>query len=236
MQKIELSAQPRTIIGRATKSLRTQDLVPGVIYGHNFASVNIQIPLKAFQKAYGLAGESTLLYVRLGDDSYPTIIHDVAIDPVSDKPIHADFYKVKLDEKIHAKIPLIIIGESPAVKGLGGILVKNINEIEVEGFPQDLPHQFDVDISKLEKFRDHVQIKDLVISDLLTITANSEEIIALIQEPISEEKLKESLETAPAAGVDDVEVIKKEKKEGEVAEGEAIATNPPSGGETKKAQ
>ena len=92
MEKIELQALPRTITGRATKSLRSSEILPGVIYGHSFTSINIQIPLKAFQKAYTQAGESTLLYVRLGDESYPTIIHDVAIDPVSDRPIPAPFY------------------------------------------------------------------------------------------------------------------------------------------------
>lgn len=218
MQKIEIQAQGRTITGRASKSLRAKGLVPAVIYGHNFAPINIQIPEKDFQKAYAKAGESTLVYLTLDADSYPAIIHQVARDPVSDRFIHADFQKVRLDEKIKAKIPVAIIGESPAVKGLGGILVKNINEIEVEGLPQNLPHQFDVDISGLAQFRDSFQIKQLAVPAGVEIKANMEDIIVLVQEPISEEKLKESLETAPATTVEDVEVIKKEKKEEEVGE------------------
>lgn len=225
MQKVEIQAMPRTLVGRATKTLRSQDLLPAVLYGHNFKSLNIQIPMKAFKKAYAEAGESTLIYVKLDSESYPAIIHDVAVDPRSDIFLHADFYKVKLDEKIKAKVPVVIVGESPAVKGMGGILIKNINEIEVEGFPQDLPHELQIDISKLEKFGDHVQVKDLVISDKLTIEAKPEDIIALVQEPISEEKLKESLEVSTAT-TDEVEVIEKEKKEEEVVEEPAVAEAP----------
>ena len=230
MQKVELQAQSRTIIGRASKTLRTQGLVPAVLYGHNFTSLNIQIPTKEFTKVYALAGESTLVYLKLDAEAYPTIIHDVTVDPVSDGIIHADFYKVRLDEKIKAKIPLVIVGESPAVKSLGGILVKNLNEIEVEGLPQDLPHQFDVDISKLEKFGDHFLVKDIKVSDKLTVMINSDDIIALIQEPISEEKLKESLETTSTTTVEDVEMIKKEKKEEEVSDDTApsVAVDTPT--------
>ncbi|MEK7616077.1 MAG: 50S ribosomal protein L25 [Patescibacteria group bacterium] len=230
MQKVEVQAHPRSTVGRASKTLRSQGILPAVLYGNNFKPLNIQIPMKEFGKVYAQAGESTLVYLKLNDQSYPTIIHDVTTDPVHDTFIHADFYKVRLDEKIKAKVPVVIVGESPAVKSLGGILVTNINEIEVEGFPQDLPHQFDVDISSLVLFRDHFQIKDLKVPANVEIKANAEEIIALIQEPISEEKLKESLETAPATSVEDVEMIKKEKKEEEVTDD----TTPTEPADTKK--
>ena len=226
MQKIEIQAQPRTNIGRSTKALRSQGILPGVLYGHNFKAISLQVPTKTFEKVYAQAGESTLVYVRLDDQIYPAIINDVAVDAIHDKFLHVDFYKVRLDEKIKAKVPLVITGEASAIKDLGGILVKNIHEIEVEGLPQDLPHQFDVDISGLLQFRDHVQIKDLKIPAGVEIKANPEEIIALIQEPISEAKLKESLETTPAAGVENVEVIKKEKAEEVTADGEAAPAEP----------
>lgn len=224
MQKIEIQAHIRTNIGRSTKALRSVGTLPGVLYGNNFKSISLEVPTKTFEKVYSQAGESTLVYVKLDDQTYPAIINDVAVDAIHGKFLHVDFYKVRLDEKIKAKVPIVVVGEAPAIKDLGGILVKNVNEVEVEGLPQDLPHQLEVDISGLLQFRDHVQIKDLKVPAGVEIKANPEEIIALIQEPISEEKLKESLETAPAAGVDDVEVIKKEKAEPADAEGSGEAT------------
>jgi large subunit ribosomal protein L25 len=220
MEKVILQAESRNIIGRQVKSLRRQGLIPAVVYGHDFKPLSIQIPMKELERVYAEAGESTVVYLNVNGQDHPTIIHDIVRDALSDKFLHADFYKVRLDEKIHAKIQLNFVGESPAVKGLGGILVKNMSEIEVEGFPQDLPHQIDVDISKLVEFNSHILVKDLVISDKLEVRAESEAIIALIQEPISEEELKAQLETPAVGTVEEVEVIKKEKPEEEVAEGE----------------
>ncbi len=208
MEKIQLQAQPRTIVGRKVKTLRQADLVPGVIYGRGFEPLNIQVPMKDFQKVYAAAGESTLVYLDVNGQKYPTIIHDVDRHPVSEAIRHADFYKVNLTEKIHAKIPFNFVGESPAVKELAGILVKNLNEIEVEGLPQDLPREINVDISKLAAFGDQILLKDLAIPGSIAIQANPNDIVALVQEPISEEELKAQLET-PAAAAEEVEVIKR---------------------------
>ena len=220
MNKVMLQAEPRSVIGRAVKSLRRQDLVPAVVYGHDFKALSIQVPMKELERVYAEAGESTVIYLNVNGQDHPTIIHDIVRDALSDKFLHADFYKVRLDEKIHAKIQLNFIGESPAVKDLGGILVKNMSEIEVEGFPQDLSHQIDVDISKLAEFNSHILIKDLAISDKLEVKVDLEAIVALIQEPISEEELKAQLEAPVATTPEEVEVIKKEKPEEEPAEGE----------------
>jgi large subunit ribosomal protein L25 len=215
--KIQLTAENREVIGRKVKTIRKKGMLPAVVYGHNFESLSVQIPFKDFEKVYTEAGESTLVYLNVDGKELPTIIHDVVTDPISDKYLHADFYKVRLDEKIHAKIELEFVGEAPAIKSLGGILVKNISEIEVEGFPQDLPNKMEVDISKLIDFKSHITVKDLPFSSKVAVKAKPEEIVVLIQEPISEEELKAQLET-PTTAPEEVEVIKKEKPEGEPAE------------------
>ncbi len=234
MDKITLRAEPRNITGRKVKSLRREGFVPAVIYGHGFESLPIQVPVKDFEKVYAEAGESSVVYLNLGENNYPTIIQDVARDPMSDKFLHADFYKVRLDEKIKAKIPLNFIGESLAVKELAGILVKNVSEIEVEGFPQDLPHQIDVDISSLKELKEHILVKDLSVSSKLKVEADPESIVALVQEPISEEELKAQLEVPVAPAPEEVEVVKKERAEEEVPAEEEVA--PAAKGEEKKAE
>ncbi|MEX2052915.1 MAG: 50S ribosomal protein L25 [Candidatus Paceibacterota bacterium] len=232
MDKKQLKAEARDIVGRRVKSLRKRGFVPAVVYGHDFGPVSIQVPQKDFERVYTEAGESTIVYLNIGNEDHPTIIHDVMLDPVTDKFLHADFYKVRLDEKITTHIQLNFIGESPAVKELGGILVKNMSEIEVEGFPQDLPNKIDVDISALKKFEDQISIKDLPISDKLEVLNELEASVVLIQEPISEEELQAQLET-PAGTAEDVEVIKKEKPE-EEGEGEGGDESQPEQKEEKK--
>lgn len=217
MEKIELSLEKREILGKKVSELRERGIVPGVLYGHDFKSLPVQVDVKNFEKAYKEAGESTLVYVHIGAQAYPTIIQDVAIDPVDDHIIHVDFYKVRLDEKITAQVPLVFVGESAAVKDLAGILVKNINEIEVEAFPQDLPHEVEVDISQLSGFEDQILIKNLKVSDKVKVQAELDEVVALVQEPISEEELEKQLEESVAVP-EEVEVEVGEKKEDEEAE------------------
>lgn len=222
-QKIELNAELRTILGSKVHSLRKSGYVPAVLYGKGLDSISLQVPVKDFKKALHAAGESTLVYLSVDGKSYPTIIHDIARDAASDSILHADFYKVNLSEKIKTNIAVVFTGESPAVKD-GGILVRNVNELEVEALPTDLPHEISIDISKLEKFGDQILLKDIDLGSKVKVLGNEEDIVATVQEPISEEELKASLET-PSTGIEDVEIVEKEKKE-EVVDEEGGETAP----------
>jgi len=232
MQKVELKAEKRTVVGKSMASITSQGFLPAVIYGHDFNSTPVQVNLKDFEKAYLEAGESSLVYVNLDSKDLPVIIHDVARNPISDKFIHADFYKVNLDEKITADVQLIFVGESLAVKDLAGILVKNINEVKVEALPQDLPHEIQVDISSLETFADQILIKDIKLPKGVELKEKPEEIVVLVQEPISQEELDKQLAVSETT-TEEVEVIKKEK-EAEVEEGVESVPTPETKSETKK--
>ena len=224
-QKIELNAEKREVLGSAVKRLRKDGYLPAVLYGKGQETLPLQVLTQDFSKIYKLAGESTLVYINIGDQSYPTIIHDITRDALSDELLHADFYKVRLDEKIKAMIPVVFENESSAVKDLGGIFVRNVNEMEVEGLPQELPHEIKIDISELKNFGDQILLKNVKLSAGLKLIGSEDEIIATIQEPISEEELQKSLEQSTAS-VEDVEVIKKEKEEETPAE-EAEAPKEP---------
>jgi len=232
-QKLELNAQKRVIIGGGLNSLRKSGFIPAVLYGKGQEAIPLQIPNKDFRKAFESAGESTLIYLSVDGQSYPTIINDMAKDAISDSILHADFYKVNLDEKIKAKIAVIFQGESLAVKDLGGIFVRNINEIEIEALPQDLPHEIVVDISSLKNMGDQILVKDLKLGSKLKVIAEDEEIIATVQEPMSEAELEKALE-APITTIEDVEVIKKEKEEEVSEEGvEGVSKESPESKEDK---
>lgn len=206
--KIELVAQNREVLGSKVKKLRRDGYVPAVLYGKDQEPLSLQIYLKDFSKALKMAGESTLVYVNVAGQSYPTIIHDVSRDSLTDGVLHADFYKVSLDEKIKTNVPVVFIGESSAVKDLGGIFIRNVNELEVEALPQELPHEIAIDISLLKNFGDQILVKDIDLGTNIKIEADADSIVATVQEPMSEEELKASLETS-TAGVEDVEVIKR---------------------------
>lgn len=198
MENITLNANKRTLTGKKAAGLRKQGKLPAVLYGHDSENQQIELNEKDFLKTFKKAGESTIVNLVIEGASKPVLIQDVQHHYLNDQPIHVDFYAVNMSEKLHAKIPLHFIGESNAVKALGGILVKNLQEVEVECLPADLPHAIEVNIAKLNTFEDVIRVSELNVSDKVKILASPEEVVITSQPPRSEEELKE-LEQAPVA-------------------------------------
>jgi large subunit ribosomal protein L25 len=218
MESMKLEANKRTLTGKAVSQLREKGLLPAVLYGKGQESVTLEVNEQAFLKVFKTAGESTLIDLAIDGKAEKVLIQDVAHDPLSDKIVHADFHKISLTEKMHAKIPLVFIGESHAVKGLGGVLIKNVDELDVECLPTALVHEIPVDISKMDNFGDIIHLKEIVIPPGITVKhLHGEDPIVSVAEPRSEEELK-SLEEKPVEAVEAVEVVKKEKAEGEEEE------------------
>jgi large subunit ribosomal protein L25 len=215
MESIKLEAKKRTLTGKAVSQLREKGLLPAVMYGKGMESQTLEVQEQAFLKAYKTAGASTLIDLVVDGKENKVLVQEVAHDPLSDKITHADFHKISLTEKMHAKIPLVFVGESRAVKGLGGVLIKNVDEFEVECLPSALVHEIPVDISLLVNFGDIIHLKEVTVPPGITVKhLHGEDPIVSVAEPRSEEELK-ALEDKPVASVEAVEVIKKEKAEGD---------------------
>ena len=213
---IKLSAEIRKEIGKKVKDLRKKGLIPAVLYGPKIEAIPLKVNLKEFEKVYQKTGESSLISLEFDSKKFLVLIHAVEIDPLSQKPLHIDFYQPRLDEEITATVPLVFEGVSPAVKELGGTLVRNIHEVEVKALPQNLPHEIKVNIEKLKTFEDNILIKDLVIPQGVKIIKEPDEIVALAAPP---EKVEEELVKAVEEKVEEVEIAEK-KKEEEKEEGE----------------
>lgn len=218
-ETIKLSAELREQTGKQAAKLRDAGKVPGVLYGHNIKNLSLSVNLSEFLNVYKTTGENTLIRLQIAGQPKPRVvlIHDVQNHFLSDQPIHVDFYEVKMSEKLKTKVPIVFSGEAKAVKDLGGILLKNISEVEVESLPGDLPHSFEVNLGKLKTFEDSITISDLKAdASKVKILAKPEDIIAKVAPPRSEEELK-SLEEKPVEEVSSVEGVVKETpvKEGE---------------------
>ncbi len=209
---ISISAKIRKEIGKKVEEVRKQGNVPAVLYGPGVENLSLEVDLKEFEKAYKEAGESSLIEVSVDSKKFLVLIYALEKDPLTQSPLHVDFYQPKLDKEITAEIPLIFEGESFAVKDLGGTLVKNIHELEVKAFPQNLPHEIKVNIEKLKAFGDTVTVGDLDIPENVKILKESDEIIALAAEP---QKVEEELERPIEEKVEDVEKVEEKKEEAE---------------------
>lgn len=205
-----LSAKIRKDFGRKTRTLRKKGVLPGVLYGPKMKTEPLEIDLKEFEKIYRQAGESSLVSLAAGKKKFLVLIHDLQKDPLTDEPIHVDFYQPSLDEEVVIRVPIIFEGTAAAVKDLGGTLLKNISEVEIKSLPQKLPREIKVGVESLETFEDHILIKDLKLPESVKILKDAEEIVASVSPP---EKIEEELEKPIEEKVEEVEKVEKPEKE-----------------------
>ena len=219
----ELKAQPRTITGKAVKILRQQGFLPGVLYGAGVTAQSIVLPLADFEKAYKEAGESTLVKLIVDGVDHTVLIHDMGHDPLRGTAIHADFYAVRMDKALRIKVPVVFTGESGAVKNEGAILIKVVQELEVEAMPAHLPHELRANLAMLSSMDARITVGDLPHESKVKIIAPIGEVIALVEPPRSDEAMAE-LAAVPAGELKEVkterEVMAEEKSKEVPAEEE----------------
>src|SRR4030042_4677619 len=195
--------------------------LPAIVYGPKMEPQNLVVDYKEFNKVYKDAGGSSIVQLSVEDGKqYDILIHDVAIDPILRNFIHADFYSVPSDEEITTSIPVVFIGESDSVKLSGGILSKNIQEIEVSCLPKYLPKELKADLSLLNTFEDNIKVSDLNIPEYVKIKIHADDIIVSVLPPRSEEELKGLSEQAAAPSLEEIKVVGEEKRKAEEAEKE----------------
>ena len=209
---IELKANKREAKTSA-EQVRAAGFLPAVYYGKKEASTPIQIKKADFLKEWKEEGESNVISIDVDGAKVDALISDVAVDAVTSQPIHADFYVFEKGHKIELGVPVEFIGVSPAVKDLGGILVKVVHELKIKADPTNIQKQIEVDISSLAQFGDTIAAKDVPLPKGVELMENPEEIIATAAEPKEEKE-----ETAPV----DLSSIEVEKK-GKTEEGEEAA-------------
>lgn len=184
---MELAVKTRDVLGKKVKALRREGLIPAELYGHGFENIHLALPAKEFNKVLKEAGATTVVNLLLGKESKPAMIHEVARDAVTGEVIHVDLHQVRMNELVKARVPLEFIGEAPAVKKDGAVINKAISEIEVEAFPQDLPHSIQADLSVLDELDKTIYVKDLKRPRGVTFLIDVETAVATATPPAKEE-------------------------------------------------
>lgn len=228
---LTLKVKKRETLGKKVKKLRQNGILPGVLYGPEVKNLSLEMDLKEFEKVYKEAGESSLVSLEVGKDKFLVLIHDIKKDPLTGKAIHVDFYQPILTEEVEAAVPIVFEGEAPAVKELGGTLVKEIQELEVKALPQNLPHELKVNVESLKTFEDEILVKDLKVAEGVKIQREPDEIIAVVTPP---EKVEEELEKPIEEKVEEVEKVEEKKEKEEAERTEPVPTEASSGKEEEK--
>jgi large subunit ribosomal protein L25 len=220
MEKVKISTEPRKVLGKKVKNLRKEGILPANLFGKNLKSKAVQLPDKDFRKVFKLAGETGIVELKVKEEVYPVLIHNVQHDPLTDSVTHVDFHKVNLKEKITARVPIKLVGESPAEKSKVGLILQTIDEIEIKSLPTDIPHEIEVDISNLSEVGQTVPVKDLKIDrEKIEVENEPEEVVLSVQsaemkeEPVEEEKTPEEVEATAEKGEEEEAEGKEEGKE-----------------------
>lgn len=219
---VKLNVLPRQVRGKKVKTLRSQGILPGHVFGSETKSTDIQVDAKIFSKIYKEVGETGLIDLQIEGEakSRPVLIDDYALHPISGSILHVDFHQVNLKEKVVATVPIETIGDSEAIKA-GNVLVMAYNEVEVEALPTDLPDHLEVDLSKLTAVGSDIKFSDLSYDreKVKIMDIEEDDVIATLQAP-----KEEIVEEAPAAP-EEVELTKQgaTTEEGKETEGQPQA-------------
>src|SRR5688572_19548560 len=177
----ELTVEPRQESGKVGRRMRRDGLIPGVVYGYKVDSHSVQVPIRDLERIYLRAGSISLIDLKMGKDAaLKVFIHEVQRDPVTQRVRHVDFKAVNLREEITASVPLVLVGESPAVANREGLLLQGLDHVQIRSLPLEIPQIIEVDISGLEAVDDSIHISDLKLPENVTLITSEEELVAKI--------------------------------------------------------
>lgn len=224
MDKINLKAQERTVMGKKVKTLRKEGIIPGHVFGNTKEVEHVQVGLKDFMTVLHQAGETGLINLRIGEERVrPVLIRETDFDPRNGNLTHIGFYQVNLKEKVQVPVPIVLVGEEPESVKMGEhIVLQNLSEVQVEALPGDLIENIEVNIEVLKNVDDAVTVDQLNYNhDLITVLAEPEEVVVKLAPAVTEE-MKAMLEEADAeaaAAAEEAEATEgEEKAEGEEGE------------------
>jgi len=179
MEKVVLKAVKRDVTGKQVKAMRREGQLPAVIYGRHLEPIAISLEAHAATLAMSKLTSSSLVTIDLDGKEYPALVRERQRNFIKGNLTHIDFLAVDLTEKIRATVRLEFVGVSGAVKDYNGVLVKNIEKLEVECLPTDLPERIAVDIAALAQIGNSIRVRDLAVSGSIRILNDEDETIAV---------------------------------------------------------
>jgi large subunit ribosomal protein L25 len=210
-----VTAQPRAGRGKnEARRTRSAGLIPAVIYGAFKDPVAVSVSPKDITRIiHGKTGHNSIFDVDIeGVERTPVIVADEQYDPIKGNLLHIDLRRIDLTRKLRVNVPVHVMGEAKGVKQQGGVLDVVTRTIEIECIPDDIPNQFDVDVTEL-MIGSAIRVSELPVKTGVRVLTAGDAVIAHVV-GIKEEVVA-TPEAAPAAA--EPEVAKKGKKEEEAA-------------------
>jgi large subunit ribosomal protein L25 len=179
MEKVVLNATKRDVIGKQVKALRREGKLPAVIYGRHTEPVNINLDAHSASLLLAKLTPSSLVTIAVDGTEYPALVREKQRDYIKNRLLHVDFLAVSMTELLRTSVNVHFVGVSPAVKDFNAVLVKNLEQLEVECLPTDLPESIEVDISSMKRPGEGIRVRDVQISDKIRILNDSDTMVAV---------------------------------------------------------
>jgi large subunit ribosomal protein L25 len=205
-EQVVLQAEKRTVTGKAVRNLRRAGTLPANLTGRKQEAEAIQVNGHEFERLLKAHGPTTIIKLAIAPSrqTQNAVVGRVSRDPITGAIEHIDFRHVEMNVAMRARVPLHVVGESPAVKAREGILLHLLNDLEVEALPADLPEAIEVDVSSLDAVDAAVHVKDLPLPGKVKAITDAEEPVikvtqtrAAIEEAATVEKPEEGEAAAP---------------------------------------
>lgn len=201
MAKLTLKVEKREVLGKKSRFLRRQGITPTHLFGHGIESLALQCNTADLKRIIAKGGTTRLIDIDIEAEKQPrsAFIREIQRDGISGLLLHVDFYQIRKTEKMTAAIPVILVGEAPALKSRDNMIEHLLNEIGVECLPDKLPPQIEIDLSPLEEAGQSIHVRDITLDKDIKITTDLEQIIVKISKiKIAVEKEEEEVEEAEA--------------------------------------
>jgi large subunit ribosomal protein L25 len=198
MDKTELKVTNREILGKKVKHLRRQGITPVHLFGHSIESLALQCNTGELERMLAQAGQTGLISLKLAEEKKPrtVVVREFDRDWRRGQLLHVDFYQVKMGEKIRLEVPVVLVGEAPALKSKANMLEHELATLTVECFPAKIPSSVEVDISSFTEPGQAIRVKDIALGEDITILNGPELVVVKISfRPV--EKLEEVVVEKP---------------------------------------
>lgn len=155
-----IKAEPRTLLGKKAKRLLRQGYVPGVVFRSNGESTPVQLEERSLGRVLHQAGTTHLIELELNGEKLTTLLRGVDREPITARIRHVNLWAMAMDEPIETEVPIVLGGESLAIKS-GGVLIHTVEKLRVKCLPTQIPEAIHVNLAALESFGDSIHLRDI---------------------------------------------------------------------------
>jgi len=179
---MELKATTREILGKKVRFLRREGIIPVHLFGHGIESAALQCDAAELQHILAEAGKTRLIGLKLDKARKPrnVLVRETQRDPRTGKLLHVDFYQVRMAEKMKVEVPIVLVGEAPALKAKGNMLMQELNSLDIECLPEDIPANVELDLSILTESEQAIHVQDIILGEGISILNDPEHIVVRI--------------------------------------------------------